>query len=89
MPGTLQELQHENAHPLANGAQSGSHGSRGLALARAGIHHDESTTDVRHSFEFRVSGFKFLVSIRARNSQLETASGLYLVYVQGTAHEKG
>src|SRR5207253_5183136 len=57
MPGSLQELQHEDTHALADGAQGGSHSGRGLALAGAGIHDDESATNVWHC-----SGFKFRVS---------------------------
>src|SRR6185369_2117798 len=51
VPRALQKLQHQDAHALPHRPQSGSHGSGGLALARAGIHDDETTADVRHTGE--------------------------------------
>jgi hypothetical protein len=49
VPRTLQELQHQNAHALANGSQSGPHGGSRFAFAGSGIHDDQTTTDISHA----------------------------------------
>ena len=48
VPGAFEELQHEHAHAVADGAQGGTHGGGSLALARAGIHDDQSSTHIWH-----------------------------------------
>ena len=48
MPRSLQELQHEHSHALADSSQSGAHGCRGFAFPRASIHDDETATDISH-----------------------------------------
>jgi hypothetical protein len=48
MPGTLEELQHQNFHPLPNGAQSRTHGRGGLALPGSGVNDDQTAFSVSH-----------------------------------------
>src|SRR4029077_9693345 len=48
VPRALQELQHQDTHALADGAQAGSYRGGGFALPRAGVYDDESTANVRH-----------------------------------------
>src|ERR1700730_18261152 len=49
VPGALQKVQHQNAHSLTHRPQGRSHRSRGLALTWAGVHDDETTTDILHT----------------------------------------
>src|SRR5262249_45010858 len=48
MPGAFQELQHQHAHPLTDGAEGGSHGGGGFPLAGTGVHNDQAATNVVH-----------------------------------------
>ena len=47
VPGAFEELQHEHAHAVADGAQCGAHGGGGLAFAGAGVDEDESASTGR------------------------------------------
>src|ERR1700691_868634 len=49
MPRSLQELQHQNSHPLADGPQRCTHCGGGLSLAWTGVHDDETTAKIRHN----------------------------------------
>ena len=42
VPGAFEELEHEDAHAVADRAQRGAHRSRGLALARTGVDEDQT-----------------------------------------------
>ena len=54
MPGAFEELQHQDAHSLADGPERGSHGGGGFALAGTGIDHDETAADVGHRGEVSI-----------------------------------
>jgi hypothetical protein len=54
VPQALEKLQHQDPHALSDRAQSSSHGGGRLALARPGIHNDETTAQIRHMAEFLI-----------------------------------
>src|SRR5262249_30085318 len=49
VPRALEELKHQDAHALPDGAQGGSHGGCGFTLARPRIDNDETATNVGHA----------------------------------------
>ena len=51
VPGAFEELQHEDAHAVADGAQGGAEGGGGFALAGAGVDEDEAFARVGHAGE--------------------------------------
>src|ERR1700733_3742615 len=84
VPGAFEELQNKDAHAVADGAQSGSEGCGGFALAGTGVDEDEAAAGGSlgrvHSTEFIVLSSQFLVQsswVRVeclQSSQLEVYS---------------
>src|SRR5580658_7837884 len=51
MPRAFEELQHEHFHALPHRPESCAHGGCGLAFAWTGIHDDQTTADVLHTWD--------------------------------------
>jgi hypothetical protein len=63
MPRALQELEHQDLHPVADGAQCSAHGSGGLALSGASVNYDQSLANVAHD-ELRIVNGSGIRSVR-------------------------
>src|SRR4051812_9415672 len=48
-PRAFEELEHENAHAVSDGAQSGAERGGGFALAGSGVDEDEAFSGIGHS----------------------------------------